>query len=184
MQDTILTASDAERKVRPDDYLGPATVLDDDGPDIRVELPDGTAARATPAFVIPYEPATGDVLLVITKGASAYAIGVLHGQGRTVLALPGDVEVRAEGGALRFYGEKGVEIAGPEVTIQTDRLRMIAGSVTQKFTSLVQRVRELWTAQAKEIHTVAEESHLTKARSASVLTEETMTINGKQIHLG
>ena len=40
------------------------------------------------------------------------------------------------------------------------------------------------SVHAREVHTVVDETHLTKAKSASVLTEETMTINGKQIHLG
>ncbi len=61
---------------------------------------------------------------------------------------------------------------------------MVAGSVTQKFTSLVQRVRDLMSVQAKEIHTVAEGAHVTHAKNATVLTEETMTINGKQVNLG
>jgi hypothetical protein len=180
----ILVERDPVAPPRTEEYLGPATVADVSGGDVRVELPDGDTVIVQLAFVIPYEPAPGDVLLVISRGAASYAIGVLHGTGRTVLAMPGDVEVRAEGGALRFFGEKGVEIAGPEVSIHADKLRMIAGGVTQKFGSLVQRVRELFHLQAREMHTVIDETSVTKAKSASVLTEETMTINGKQVHLG
>jgi hypothetical protein len=166
------------------EYLGPASVAEVADGDVRVELPDGEIVVAVPAFVVPYEPVPGDVLLVISKGTAHYAIGVLHGTGRTVLSLPGDVEVRAESGTLRFFGAKGVEIFGPEVHVHTEKLRMIAGSVTQKFGSLVQRVRELCHLHAREMHTIVDETSVTKAKSASVLTEETMTINGKQIHLG
>lgn len=184
MTTTLLAASPLADSVRADDYLGPASVTETTSHEVQVELPDGTLRRAEPAFTIPYQPAPGDVLLVITRGPRCYAIGVLHGTGKTVLSLPGDVEVRAESGTLRLYGEKGIELLSPEVLIHSEKLRMVAGSVTQKFTSLVQRVRDLLSVQAREIHTVADDSHLTKAKSATVLTEETMTINGKQIHLG
>lgn len=184
MSEVVLLESETAAKVREGDYLGPATVVEPGGAEVSVELPDGSLQRARPAFVVPYEPAAGDVLLVISKGRDCYAIGVLHGTGRTVLAMPGDVEIRAEGGTLRFFGEKGIELFGPEVSVQAEKLRMVAGSVTQKFTSLVQRVRELMSVQAKEIHTVAEGAHVTHAKSATILTEETMTINGKQVNLG
>ena len=184
MSSVVFLESEAAAVARAEDYLGPATVVETGSPEVKVELPDGGVRAARPAFVVPYEPAAGDVLLVIAKGASCYAIGVLHGTGKTVLAMPGDVEVRAEGGTLRFFGEKGIDLVGPEVSVQAEKLRMVAGSVTQKFTSLVQRVRGLLSVQAKEVHTVAEEAHVTHAKSAAVLTEETMTINGKQIHLG
>lgn len=179
-----LLAKDPALPVQAGDYLGPASVVEVADGEVHVELPDGETFIVEPAFVVPYQPALGDVLLVITKGSGRYAIGVLHGTGKTVLALPGDVEVRAEGGTLRFFGERGVEIFGPELSVHAEKVRVIADSVTQKLGSLVQRVRGLLHVQAREMHTIVDETSITKAKSASVLTEETMTINGKQIHLG
>lgn len=166
------------------EYLGPASVLRVEGSDVVVELPEGAEARAALAFAFPYAPAEGDVLLVIGKDEAYYAIGVLQGAGRTTLTFPGEVELRAEGGALRLWGEKGIELLGPEVVVQADKLRMIAGAVTQRFASLVQRVQDLVSTHARSVHTLADESVVTQAKSASVLTEETVTINGKEVHLG
>src|SRR5579863_1161814 len=81
------------------EYLGPAPVVRVEGSDVVVELPSGALVRAALAFAFPYAPAAGDVLLVIGKDDAHYAIGVLQGQGRTTLTFPGDVELRAEGGA-------------------------------------------------------------------------------------
>ena len=39
-----------------------------------------------------------------------FGIGVLHGRGRSVLSLQGDVAVHAREGALSLCGDKGVEI--------------------------------------------------------------------------
>lgn len=180
----IVAEREADTEARTGEYLGPASVVDVDGGDVRVELPEGDTVIVEPAFVVPYRPAPGDVLLVIARGKARYAIGVLHGTGKTVLSLPGDVEIRAEGGALRLFGEKGVEVLGPEVTLAAEKLRVVAAAASQKFGSLVQRVRDLLHVQAREMHTVVDETSVTKAKSASVLTEETMTINGKQVHLG
>ena len=166
------------------EYLGPASVVRVEASDVIIELPDGSAAHAALAFAFPYAPAPEDVLLVIGKDGAYYAIGVLQGAGRTTLTFPGDVELRAEGGTLRLWGEKGVELLGPALAVQVDKLDVIAGAVTQRFSSLVQRVRTLLSVQAKEMHTVVEESSVTHAKSASVLTEETMTINGREVHLG
>ncbi len=45
-------------------------------------------------------------------------------------------------------------------------------------------MRALWSVRAGESEILVDETALTRARSASILTEETMTINGQQIHLG
>ena len=55
----------------------------------------------------------------------------------------------------------------------------------EKLGTLYQRVRGLLRrARAGEAQTIVDEGALTRAKSAAILTEETMTINGKQIHLG
>jgi hypothetical protein len=166
------------------DYLGPATVVAAEGPRPTVELTDGTIVVAELALQLPYEPALGDSLLVVGRGANHYVIGVLHGTGRTALTLQGDVDLHASGGALSLSGDKGVQIRGPELEVQVDKLRMMAAAAVQTFTSLHQRVRALLSVQAGEAHTLVENTSFTKAKNATLLTEETVTVNGKQIHLG
>jgi hypothetical protein len=166
------------------DYLGPAHVVEGHGRAFTVELPDGAVVHATLALAFSYEPVPGDILLVIGKAGAWYGIGVLHGTGKTSMEFHGDVDLRAVGGTVSITGDKGVEIRGPELDIQTGKLRMMADSVVQKFASVYQRVSSLLSVHAKETHTVVEETAYTQSKSGVMLTEETMTINGKQIHLG
>lgn len=164
--------------------LGPAEVIEVNASEVKVELPDGSIVRAALALAFPYEPSVGDTLLVIGKGDDHYSIGVLRGTGKAALSFQGDVDLRAVGGSLTLAADKGVEIEGPEVLVRSSKLRMIAETVIEKFASVYQRVSGLLSVHAKEAHTVVEEASLTHAKSASITTEETVTVNGKQIHLG
>ncbi|WP_437969883.1 DUF3540 domain-containing protein [Sorangium sp. So ce260] len=168
----------------PREYLGPARVTSAEAGAIAVELPGGQAVAVQMALALPYEPALDDTLLVIGRDEGYYAIGVLHGRGRSVLSLHGDVAVHAREGALSLCGDKGVEIRGPELEVQVGTIRMVADAVVQKFTSVYQRVSALLSVQASESHTVVEKTAFTKAKNATILTEETVTVNGKQILLG
>jgi hypothetical protein len=166
------------------DYLGPARVVDVRGGDITVELPGAVPARATMALAFPYRPATGDTLLVVARDGATYVIGVLQGTGETVLAFAGGVELRAEGGPLRLASNQSVELQAPEVAIEAARLRVYAEAAVEKLGTFYQHVRGLFRARAGEAETIVDEGALTRAKRATILTEETMTINGKQIHLG
>jgi hypothetical protein len=173
-----------DRAARVEDYLGPATVIEARGRSAVVELPDGPRVKARLALAFPYEPAQGDVLLVIGKGEEYYGIGVLEGEGRSILSFKGDVDVRAEGGTLSLSGDKGVEIRGEEVGVHAGQLKVVAGAVVQTFTSLFQRVTELMSSRSKRSHTIVDEASFTQAKSAAIVTEEDVTINGKHVHLG
>ncbi|WP_437560945.1 DUF3540 domain-containing protein [Sorangium sp. So ce542] len=168
----------------PREYLGPARVTSAEAGAIAVELPGGQPVAVQMALALPYEPALDDTLLVIGRDDAYYAIGVLHGRGRSVLSLQGDVAVHAREGALSLCGDKGVEIRGPELEVQAGKIRMVADAVVQKFASVYQRVSALLSVQASESHTVVEKTSFTKAKNATILTEETVTVNGKQILLG
>ncbi|WP_437596101.1 DUF3540 domain-containing protein [Sorangium sp. So ce590] len=165
-------------------FLGPAEVTAL-GPDsATVLLATGTTERAFFAFALPYEPSLGDVLLVIGGPGATYAIGVLAGRGRLSIAFPGDVDVRAVGGKLRLGGDGGVEISGKGLEVMVDKVKITAGEIVERCASLYQRVTSLFSAHHKQAHTVVDDESHTRARRATVLTEETVTINGKQIHLG
>lgn len=165
------------------EYLGPAEVTAVHGGEVEVELPGGAPARAAMALAFPYVPCPGDELLIIGRGGDHYVIGVLRGSGQSVFSFPGDVSLRAEGGALRLSGDE-VEIAGRDVSLHAEALRVVAGSVVEKLRSLYQRISGPMSVHAQQAHAVVEGASVTQARSAAIVTEETVTINGRQVHLG
>jgi hypothetical protein len=169
---------------RPAPALGPAEVLRVSPHEVEVRLEGGALAHAQIALGYPYEPAPGDVVLVIGEAGRHYVIGVLHGTGRSVLELPGDVDLRAVGGTLRLSGDKGVELSSPDLSIHVGKLQVIAGAAVQRFASLCQRVADLLSVQAGQRHTVIAGSSREQSKSAEILTEEQVTINGKAVYLG
>jgi hypothetical protein len=166
-----------------DSFLGPAEVVDVIGSDLEVSLPDGKVARAQMALAYPYEPAAGDVLLVIGKGEAHYVIGVLRGNGQATLAFQGNVALRAVGGSLSLEGDEGVEVRGPAVKVHAGRLETVANAAVQTFTSLCQRVSSLLSVHAGQSHTVVDGAAHTQAKTSTAVTEETMTFQGKTIHM-
>jgi hypothetical protein len=169
---------------RTEDYLGPGYVVTVEPHEVTVEIRGGERARAQMALSIPYAPAIGDVLLVIGNGNEHYVIGVLHGSGKTSLSFEGAVDVRATGGPLTLSSDQGVAIQGPEVEIQTGKLQVFASAVVETLGSLYQRVRESLNIHAGKAHTVVDDASFMTAKNASIVTEETMSINGNEIHLG
>jgi hypothetical protein len=169
---------------RPSDFLGPGRVMAVAPHEVEVEIRSGERVSAQMALSIPYSPQPGDILLVIGKGEDHYVIGVLHGTGKTSLAFQGAVDLRAEGGPLTLSSDQGVIVRGPEIEVETGKLRMFAGAVVQKFTSVYQRVRESLNVHAGQAHTIVDDRSFLTAKNASIVTEEAMSINGKEIHLG
>lgn len=166
-----------------DFYLGPAEVTAALLHEVTVRLPRGTVAQARLALAFPYEPRATDEVLVIGTTEGHYVIGVLRGTGTATLSFPADVELHA-GGTLKLRADDGVAIEAPDVSVTTKKLQMIAAGVVQTFTSLRQRVTELLSTHAGQAHTVVEGSMHTQAKSATILTEGKVAINGKEVHLG
>jgi len=163
-------------------YLGPANVVNGDSRAIRARLPNGEMVVAQLALALAYEPAEGDVVLLIGEASTYYGIGVLSGKGKLVLETAGDIAIRA-GGALDLSADH-VRVTGKEVEVASTKLTMVAEAFTQRVGALVQRVTGLFTVHAREIHTVAEESTVTQAKNATILSEDAVTINGKSVLLG
>ena len=166
------------------DFLGPGRVVEAAPHEVVVEIRAGERVSAQMALSIPYSPNPGDILLVIGKDEDHYVIGVLHGTGKTELSFKGAVDLRAEGGPLTLSSDQGVVLRGPDVEVTADKLRMFAGSVVQKFTSVLQRVTGSLNVRSGEAHTVVDGRSLLTAKNASIVTEEAVTINGEEIHLG
>lgn len=167
------------------EYLGPAVVVSVHGrTGVTVARQDGPTMRAEMALALPYDAREGDVLLVIARQDACYVIGVLSGTGKTDLSIQGDVTLRAVGGVAEIVGGEGVRLRGPKLDVQTRALQVVADSVVQTLSTLVQRVADSLTVYARTSHTIVEEGAHTQARTATIRTEETMSINGKQIQLG
>lgn len=164
-------------------YLGPAEVAASLPTGVEIALPKGGKVRARLAVAYAYEPHPGDEVLVIGNEEGHWIIGVVRGQGPAVLHFPADAEIRA-GGSLRIAADRGVEITSPELAVTTKKIRMIASEVVHAFTTLRQRVSDLLSVQAGQTHTVVEGSMHSQAKSATILTEEKVSINGKEVHLG
>jgi hypothetical protein len=164
-------------------FLGPGVVVEAGVGQRTITVSLGGGLRVRAELAIPYEPLVGDTLLVI--GAEEhYVIGVLAGRGKHVLGSQGDVVVHAVGGALELRGDTGVRIQAPSVDVEAGTLRTVARSVVEAFTTLHQRVSDLLSTHAGQSHTMVERESFTQARAAVIQTEETVTINGQQIHLG
>ena len=165
------------------EYLGPADVTRAGPHEVEVRLKGGAVVPARLALAFLYEVQPGDVVLVIGNAEGHYVIGVLHGTGKAVMGFPGDVEVRA-GGVLHLAGDKGVRVEAPEVDMRAGKLRILADAVSHTFTSLRQHVTDLLSSRAGRAHTVVDGASVSQSKSATLLTEEKVTINGKAIHLG
>lgn len=165
-------------------FVGPGVVTAVGGDRLLVALDGGTTVSAVLATPLPYAACEGDVLLVIGGDSGHYVIGVISGRGKTELALQGDVTLRAIGGSIELAADQGVKIRGPAVDVETDTLRTAARSVIETAENHFQRVSDALSVHAGESHTVVAGGSYTQARTAAIQTEETVTINGKEIHLG
>lgn len=179
---SALAAVLPESHPAPERYLGPAHVVDGDSRSVRARLPTGEVVVAELALALSYEPAQGDVVLVIGEKGAFYGIGVLSGKGRLVLETDGDIAVRAKGN-LDLSGAR-VRVAGRELELAGDKVTMVAEVLTQRVSSLLQRVTKLLTVHAKQVHTLVDESTVTQAKNATILTEDSVNINGKSVMLG
>ncbi len=164
--------------------LGRGVVTAVSGGAVTVALAGGEEVSATLALALPYAACEGDVLLVIDDGGEHFVIGVIAGRGKTRLELSGDVAVHAVGGVLELSGDAGVHVRGPVIDLQTDRLQAVARSVVETFSSLFQRVTEVLHVHAHQQVTIVDEGAYTQAKTAAIQTEDTVTINGKEVHLG
>lgn len=165
-------------------HLGPATIVRPAERDVTVRLEDGRRAEAQLALALPYVPAENDVVLVLGKDSRFYVVGVLAASGQTSLTFRGDVNLKAIGGSLRLAADEEVTVRGQRVDLEASELTMRAVNVVQKFESVVKRVRGLLRVRAKRQDTIVDETASTRAKRAAIVTQETMSINGKQIHLG
>jgi hypothetical protein len=162
---------------------GVVTAVLEGGAGVTVSLADGREVDAVPATALPYAACEGDILLVIGQD-EFFVVGVVSGRGKTALELHGDVSLRALSGRLELSGDEGVVVRGPEVEVHADKLRTVARSVVETVASFFQRVTEVLHVHAQQQVTIVDDGSYQQAKTTAIQTEETVTINGKEIHLG
>ena len=168
------------------DWLGPATVVGGSARSPLVELQQEPARRviATPAFTFPYEPAAGDVLLVVGQDSRWFAVGVIAGSRPTRLHFPGDASIHATGGRLTLSSDQAVEVRAPRVTVRAGVLRTIAESMVEKTDRLRRWVRGLLAIRAGSSNRVVDGEDSTRCENSTTLAKDTVKIDGDQLHLG
>jgi hypothetical protein len=138
-----------------DSYLGAGRVVRLGPGALSVALEDATAAgtvvNATPALTFPYRPVLGDQLLVLGDARAFYVIGVLAGRGSTTLSRAAGVSLRAEGGALRLTGDRGVRLTGSSIQLRAQRLRRLAALAVQTFGEQERHIRDRLTVEAGDL---------------------------------
>ncbi len=164
--------------------LLPATVTRVSVAGLEVRLPTGETVSPKLALAFPFTPAVGDTLLVIGQGERHYVIGVIESTGRTELRFRGDVELRAVDGTLELHGENGVTLTGPQLDIKTKHLTVLAERVTEAFGSLFTRVKSLMSVHAGASDTVVRGEWSARAERTALTSEDVISINGKEVHLG
>lgn len=165
-------------------HLQRAVVRAGSGSGVIVDLADGREACATFALALPYSACEGDVLLVIGEGTELFVIGVIAGRGKSSLELQGNVFLHAVGGALELAGDAGVTVRGPVVEVHADKLATVARTVVETFSSVFQRVTDVLHVHARQQVSIVDEGSYSQAKTTAIQSEDTVTINGKEIHLG
>lgn len=171
------------------EFMGPARVLpgEDDSPNghgLLVRRSDGREVPVQLALAFPYRPVANDVLLVVGGPQGHFVIGVVEGHGHARLDIAGNVSLRAVGGELSLQGDQGLQLRGPEVAVVSQKLKIYADTAVQKVNTFYQHVRELWSVKSRSAHVTTTDDYYQRSRNATILTEEVVTMNGKQIHLG
>lgn len=165
-------------------YLGPATVTHAGAASLEARLPTGETICPKMALAHPFAPAENDSLLVIGEGDRYFVIGVIESTGETLLRFRGNVSVRAVDGALDLHGERGVELRGPKIDLETKKLSVLADKATELFGTVFTRVKELLSVHAGESDTVVHGQWENRSKRAAITSEEVVSINGKEVHLG
>lgn len=164
-------------------FLGAAVVRSARGATVEVDLGDGRDRPVRMALAFPYAPAEGDELLVIGREDACFVIGVLHAQNGVHLRFPGNLHLSAER-ELRLEADERIELTGKHLAIRVERMRIVADRVVESARELYQTVRDVWRVNAGRKEEVTTGEWVTRSERANLTTQETISINGKEVRLG
>lgn len=138
----------------------------------------------TPALQLPYSAEVGDLLLVIGSAAGWYAIGVVEGRGTTRLLVPGDLEVAAPQGDIRFAAGRAVMVHGAAFEVACRRVSITAETLMERCREAGRWVAGLFEVRAKQTTTTVQDVHMVRAGNIVEIADRQMKLDGEQIHLG
>lgn len=162
-------------------HLGPAPVLAIEGRRVLVGLGD---AKAWATLAIAYQPAPGDVLLVVGREQAFYVIGVIAGRGRTTLLAHGDLELLAPHGRIALHARDGVELRTSTFRLVADTFDAVLGAVRQRCSEFLCHVTGALRWRARRADTDVDEVHRTRAGRIVQQAEGEVQIDGSKINLG
>ena len=166
-------------------HLGPATVSRAAGRRVQLRREGQEAEEwADLALAFPYQPAPGDVVLVVAQEERAYVIGVLQGKGPSVLAFPGDVTLSAPRGAVHIDAAKGVTVNAPSVEMRAETIELEATTLTQRIESAFHWVKDLLQVRAGRSRTVVDGTSHQLAERTFIRSEKETKVDGEKIYLG
>lgn len=170
--------------------LGPAHVIQSDAQAegeepraLRVGLSSGAVVEATWAIPYRYEARPGDLLLVVGREDRYYALSVLSGRGRSVLAMRGAGLLRAEGGKLKLKAERGVRLQAPRVTLRGQRLESTVRVLQEKLGSACARIARGVFERAGASRRVIEGDDWHSAGARTLVAADAVTFNGDLIRV-
>jgi hypothetical protein len=164
-------------------YLGPARVGLAAGRRVRLDFPD-QQLWAQMATTIPYQPASGDLVLAIGHDDQWYVIGVLDGRGETVFTAPGDVRIHAPRGRIELSSAEEITLRSREVKVAAKKLELLAETVFERFAEVTRWVKRAFSLRAGSLRSHVEQTYEMKAERIVERAVEDVTIDGRQVRLG
>jgi len=165
-------------------FLGPAEMVGRRGKGIEASLPDGRVVQAAIALAWPVPLEAGDSLLLVGRDNQFFVIGVLTAQKANKLRFFGDVLLHAVGGRIDLESDDEVALHAPNVAIRTGKLTTVAKAVVERASTLYQNVREVLSIHAGEKREIVRGEWMARAERANITTSGTVSVNGKEVHLG
>ena len=163
--------------------LGPARVVRAEGNRVQLELAN-EMVWAVVALAYPYQPVSGDSVLIIGQDGMWYVIGVLKGSGTTNLTVPGDLCIRAPFGAIELTGARLVRITSSAVQIKAGKLDLLARSVVERFVHAHRWVTETFQIRSGRFRTRVKGRYDLTADRIQERADGDVKIDGRQIKLG
>ena len=166
-------------------YVGPARVLgtEADGRP-RVQILGGTCDQAVCDWAIPfrYEPAAGDLLLVLGKGGLYWVTGIVKGAGNSKMAFRGDTTMHAHG-KLNFGGDGGVRLDSPTIKIESKQLDTEADHVVQRIGELDSTMTDTLQERAGECSRIIDGSDEQLAYRHTTVANHGVTMDAELLRL-
>tara|TARA_R110002094_G_scaffold134345_5_gene126549 strand:+ start:412 stop:927 length:516 start_codon:yes stop_codon:yes gene_type:complete len=166
-------------------YVGPARVLgtESDGRP-KVQVLGGACDQVVCDWALPfcYEPAAGDLLLVLGKDARYWVTGIVKGAGHAKMAFRGDATMHAHG-KLHFGGDGGVRLDSPTIKLEAEKLDTEADHVVQRIGELDSTMADALQERAGECSRIIDGSDEQLAYRHSTVANHKVKMDAELLRL-